>query len=96
MDESDPEEDGVAGARRRAQWQSHRELSLEESWSSLNLFNKSQMGRISANINADIVGKTLLTTVARFCYTFLHFRNVCNFVHVDLSLAASQLKYLPA
>ncbi|XP_071797253.1 katanin-interacting protein-like isoform X3 [Asterias amurensis] len=59
VDESDPEEDRVAGARRRAQWQSHRELSLEESWSSLNLFNKSQMGRISANINADVVGDSL-------------------------------------
>ena len=57
MDESDPEEEGHTAGRRRTQWQSHKELSLEESWTSLNLFNKSQMGRISANFNSDIVGK---------------------------------------
>ncbi|XP_038048296.1 katanin-interacting protein-like [Patiria miniata] len=47
------------GSRRRAQWRANRELSLEESWTSLNLFNKSQMGRISANVNTDIAGDSL-------------------------------------
>ena len=34
-------------------------LSLEESWTSLNLFEKSQMGRISSNFNAENEGEKL-------------------------------------
>ena len=32
-------------------------LSLEESWTSLSLFEKSQRGRISSNFNADLEGR---------------------------------------
>ncbi|XP_022092559.1 protein KIAA0556-like isoform X2 [Acanthaster planci] len=57
--DSDDLEEEPVGSRRRAQWRAQRELSLEESWSSLNLFNKSQMGRISANVNTDVAGDSL-------------------------------------
>ncbi|XP_006822528.1 protein KATNIP homolog, partial [Saccoglossus kowalevskii] len=43
----------------RAQWRQFQDVSLEESWNSLSLFNKSQRGRLSANMNTDLQGDAL-------------------------------------
>ncbi|XP_071813789.1 katanin-interacting protein-like isoform X2 [Apostichopus japonicus] len=50
---------GPSGPTRRAQWRHQQQLSLEESWTSLSMFDKSQKGRLTANMNLDMQGDCL-------------------------------------
>ncbi|CAH1795086.1 unnamed protein product [Owenia fusiformis] len=43
----------------RNKWRKEEELKLEESWSSLNLFNKSQRGRICLDMQGDVMDEYL-------------------------------------
>lgn len=43
----------------RAQWRKKEEMQLEESWTSLNLFNRSQKGRLSIEIEDDALDEYL-------------------------------------
>lgn len=44
----------------RAQWRKKEELRLEESWTSLNLFDRSQKGRISMDLESELTGALYL------------------------------------
>ncbi|ELU03431.1 hypothetical protein CAPTEDRAFT_135076 [Capitella teleta] len=43
----------------RSQWRKKQEYNLEESWTSLNLFDRSQKGRISLDLQGDILDEYL-------------------------------------
>ena len=45
----------------RKQWRKKEEMKLEESWSSLNIFNKLHKGRISLDVEDDILDEYLNT-----------------------------------
>ncbi|XP_041473507.1 katanin-interacting protein-like isoform X2 [Lytechinus variegatus] len=50
--------------KRPHQSRSHQERSLEESWTSLSLFDKSQKGRLASNVNLDVEGDVLDTILS--------------------------------
>ncbi|XP_070580044.1 protein KATNIP homolog isoform X2 [Ptychodera flava] len=58
-------EQGESSLTMRAKWRQNQDLSLEESWSSLSFFNKSQRGRLSANMNLNVQGDALDKYIAQ-------------------------------
>ncbi|XP_072167978.1 katanin-interacting protein-like [Diadema setosum] len=50
--------------KRPHQLRSHQDRSLEESWTSLSMFNKSQKGRLAPNVNLDVEGDALDTILS--------------------------------
>ena len=61
----------------RAQWRKHEQSNLEESWTSLNMFDRSQRGRISL----DLESKNIVVLVSASSW-LLHLLINANYVAV--------------